>query len=1061
MTASVNSSAAVAPADSASGLDDPRVVRAAQEYLAQAETGGKPSLSEFVARYPDIAEPLGRCLAGLEFVQAAAPHLSQPLDGVAPADGGGAVTGTLGDFRLIREVGRGGMGVVYEAEQISLGRRVALKVLPFAATMDPRHLQRFYNEARAAAGLHHEHIVPVHAVGCERGVHYYAMQFVDGRTLADVIAGLRDGPAPANREQPTAAHGPPPGADPPAADTAPVAAQATSAAPRQAASYRRVAEWGVQAAGALEHAHALGVVHRDVKPANLMIDGRGKLWVTDFGLARFGADTGLTMTGDLVGTLRYMSPEQALARHGLVDHRTDVYALGATLYELLTLRPAFDGKDRAEVLRQIAFDEPRPPRQVERAIPADLETVVLKALVKEPAERYATAQELADDLRRWLGDQPIRARRPSLRLRATKWARRHRPLVLSAGVLLLLALVLLAVSNVVIWVEHERTKTALWEAKLHQKEVDYLAPQLFALRNKSEPKLQRSLKAMDRILAEVEEAPPGPVPELAQAREAVSGQALEFYNELLPLESNRPSLQWEEMWAYVRLGSLHALRDQFAEAQQACEKASAIAAEQFGRRPAPSTSNGNRKVYTILFADEFQDRPAAERTFRKALAHWRAAAPQGLGAVADYRAALACPLEDSTPSPSALNPGDPVPERDDFYGQRIGLLERVLADLPTPRHRCTLVRLLIGYGGDLGAAGRHQDAMAAYRRARDCGEGWRDDVPTDQNYLPLAWDLKELGRIMQDQGQIADAERCFRACLDLIGRQAGGNAAGGMTLFVSINSRSDFARFLFAKGDLDGAVAEYRACLRLDEKAALAHCGLGEALKQQGHFTDALVHYRRGHELGSKIEGWRNPSEQWVQECERLAELDAKLPLVLAGKAEPGGATERLDLAFICATPARQLDATAASFYAAALAAEPRLNGDQPSAPRYNAACAAALAGCGRGHDAATLGQAERSRLRQQALDWLRAELQVWRRLLERGPDKDRRAIAPELNHWLADPDFCGVRGPEALAKLPEPECHDWQRLWEEIADTLAQAERSGTPVPPTSIIFVPPESGR
>jgi hypothetical protein len=205
-----------------------------------------------------------------------------------------------------------------------------------------------------------------------------------------------------------------------------------------------VAEWGIQAAEALEHADALGIVHRDVKPANLMLDGQGKLWVTDFGLARTGVDSGLTVSGDLVGTLRYMSPEQALARHGLVDHRTDVYSLGATLYELLTLRPALDGKDRQELLRQIAFEEPPRPRRLNRAVPPELEIILLKALAKNPAERYATAQELADDLRHWLEDKPIRARRPPLRTRLARWGRRHRPLVTGVVAALLVGLTVLA-----------------------------------------------------------------------------------------------------------------------------------------------------------------------------------------------------------------------------------------------------------------------------------------------------------------------------------------------------------------------------------------------------------------------------------------------------------------------------------------------------------------------------------------------------------------------------------------------------------------------------------------
>src|SRR5438552_4435355 len=187
--------------------------------------------------------------------------------------------------------------------------------------------------------------------------------------------------------------------------TPPVGGLSTEHSIRRPAHFQMVARLGVQAAEALEHAHQLGIVHRDIKPANLLIEGEPgalatgvRLWITDFGLAHCQSQAGLTMTGDLVGTLRYMSPEQALAKRVVVDHRTDIYSLGVTLYELLTLEPAFDGHDRQELLRQIAFDEPRRPRRWNRAIPHELETIVLKALEKNPADRYATAQELADDL---------------------------------------------------------------------------------------------------------------------------------------------------------------------------------------------------------------------------------------------------------------------------------------------------------------------------------------------------------------------------------------------------------------------------------------------------------------------------------------------------------------------------------------------------------------------------------------------------------------------------------------------------------------------------------------
>jgi serine/threonine protein kinase len=425
------------------------------EITDRLHAGEPVDVEAYAARHPELADRLRRLLPALQILDRLS-SFGRPGATARGADDGEEIGRTLGDFRLIREVGRGGMGVVYEAEQLSLGRRVALKVLPFAATMDGRQLQRFQNEARAAAGLHHTNIVPVYAVGCERGVHYYAMQLIEGRTLAEFIAQQRGNASS-------------PGAAGLSAATVTPAAQATSAAPRDTAYFRRAAEWVIQAAEALDCAHSLGVVHRDVKPANLLVDTGGRLWVTDFGLAQMQSDARVTLTGDLVGTLRYMSPEQALAMRLLIDHRTDVYSLGATLNELLTLQPAFPGSDRQELLRQIAFDEPQRPRRINPTIPAELETIVLKALEKDPADRYATAQAFAEDLRRYLMHEPIRARRSSLVQRVWKVARRHPGVTVTATAATVVGLLLgvagLAVNNRMVRQEQLRTQAALTRAE--------------------------------------------------------------------------------------------------------------------------------------------------------------------------------------------------------------------------------------------------------------------------------------------------------------------------------------------------------------------------------------------------------------------------------------------------------------------------------------------------------------------------------------------------------------------------------------------------------------------
>ena len=378
-------------------------------WRERQEQGEAVSPEQLLRENPDLSAELRAHFEALGHLERAL----SPQQGALPE----GVPEVIGDFRILREVGRGGMGVVYEAEQISMRRPVALKLLSLVITASPQAVKRFQREARAGGRLHHTNIVPIYAMGQHGGHWYYTMELVRGSSLSAVLQEVR-------RQQGQIAEEEPPTSAGAGSSTSHLLGTDTGLD----SYYLRAAEMFAGVAEALHLGHTEGVIHRDIKPSNLLLDADGTLKIVDFGLAHQedAAGPSMTMTGDLIGTPVYMSPEQAMAKRVQIDHRTDIYSLGATLYEVLTLRPPFEGRTLQDLCAQIIAKDPLLPRRRNAHVPRDLETIVLKAMAKDRDRRYGSAAEMAHDLRRFAGGEAIRARRVGPLERTWRKVKRHK-----------------------------------------------------------------------------------------------------------------------------------------------------------------------------------------------------------------------------------------------------------------------------------------------------------------------------------------------------------------------------------------------------------------------------------------------------------------------------------------------------------------------------------------------------------------------------------------------------------------------------------------------------------
>jgi serine/threonine protein kinase/Flp pilus assembly protein TadD len=1065
----------------------------------------------------------------------------------------------IGSYKLLEQIGEGGFGVVFLAEQMQpVRRRVALKVLK--PGMDTRQvIARFEAERQALALMDHPNIAHVFDGGATAsGRPYFVMELVRGVPITEFCD-------------------------------------------QSHLSICERLELFLSVCQAVQHAHHKGIIHRDLKPSNVMVtmhDDKAVVKVIDFGIAKATGQqltdkTLFTNFAQMIGTPLYMSPEQAQMNGLDVDTRSDIYSLGVLLYELLTGTTPFD-KERLrtegydEIRRMIREEEPpKPstrlstlaqaatavsasrrsdPKRLRQLLRGELDWIVMKALEKDRNRRYESANALAADVQRYLSDEPVLACPPSVLYRLRKFARCNKAVLVTVSVAVLAAfLVVGVVAGSLGWMARDRS---VRQARLNLEgghaldEAEKACAQALTLTDNPyqwEAVLAEAASAFKRADGLAAQPEAGLEPAVRQRLEALR----------VRLDADENDRRFVARFDEIRLeqSEIHEavnafkLEIAFPAFKKAFQSHYAIA---FGATAPKEVLNlleqRPRPIrHYLVAALEFslayvpREEPQARMWLAAVLAAvdssdpWRQQARAAMEA-RDWQA-LRKHLEGpagARQSPvvllglAARNPWDPKmldlwryirqSYPGDFWANRFlaGVLHYNHQRLEEAIRYYTVAialrpRSLSGYvdlGNALWGKGELDEAIVVYRQAVAlapryaaaqeklaqalCQKGGLDQAIAEQrqtigfrsdsgDYCVLgrllqykghleeaigsykkaieldpkcAWAHNGLGNVLLGKGQFEEAIASYKKAIELDPKYAWSHHGLGEALrhkgqreeavasykkAIELDPKCAWAHnglgnALRDKGQLKEAVASYRTAIELDPKYGWAYYNLGHTLQRQGEFRKALEELRRGHELGSKDPRWRYPSAQWVRQGERLVELDAQLPDFLEGKTTPASPDERIELAGLCSL--KRLHHAAAGFYAQAFLAKPKLADDLGAWHRYNAACAAALAGCGQGKVADKLDSKERARLRRQALDWLRADLEAWGQLLDRELDKTRSAarVTKVLRHWLVDPDFAGVRGPEALGKLPEAEQQSWQEMWGRVADLLKRAQGKAGP---------------
>jgi len=1069
---------------------------------------------------------------------------------LSPADAAGPGSAAQ-RYRILRPHARGGLGEVFVAQDEELHREVALKEIQEQHSDHPDNRARFLLEAEITGGLEHPGIVPVYGLGVYAdGRPFYAMRFIKGDSLKDAIDRFHK----------------------------------ADAAPRQpgerSLALRELLGRFVDVCNAIAYAHSRGVIHRDLKPQNVMLGPYGETLVVDWGLAKPlgrrdaaaglaestwlptpNSASGLTQMGAVAGTPEYMSPEQAAGMIPELGPASDVYSLGATLYCLLTGKPPLHGTDSLRTLVQVQKGEFPPPRQVKPQVPAALEAICLKALAKEPAQRYPSAGELAREVERWLADEAVTAHRERWWQRAARWARHHQAAT-AAGTAALLVALLLGGAGAFAWQREQARREAeqARQAEQQRQMVQATLQDVLRLRSQGSWDGGRALlRHADEQLGE--KGPPELRDQVAQAR-----RQLELVARLDDIRLQASTIvegkmdtagadrEYATVFAEIGLGT----EDESAEVVAQRIRDSGIVAELVAALDAWSVfaQQPSRVEWVLAIARQVDpdpvwrdrardpavrsDRAALERLAGEATAPDQS--PQLVFSVSVRLTQIGGDARDLLRQAWRRHP-------DDFWlafqmatallgrepGEAAGYFRAALALRPGT----SMVHNNLGLA--LAAQGKLEEASQEYRHAiqRDpryaaphtnLGNVLRDQGKREEaiqefrHAMQLNPKLSQphtgLGNLLRDEGKLEEASQELRQAVQLEPTWAGAHYNLGNVLWQLGNREEAIQEYrqaiqrdpklaqphvtlgavlhelgkpeeaiqhlrqgiqlgpkdykphfilgsvLWAQGKQEEAIQEFRRAIQLDPKNALPRNNLGIALRAQGKREEAIQEFRLAIQLDPKYAAPHNglglilaemgQFDEAIQQfqqaaalgrvgatdqarrCERLRDLNRRLPAVLDGKDRPADARELAAFADLCYQPFVKRYAAAARFWTEAFAADTKLAEDWAASNRYNAACCAALAGYGRGNDAARLDDKEKARLRQRALDWLIYELAHWRSLAQSSKADDRALVRKTLQHWQEDSDLAGVRG-DALAKLQQTERDAWKKLWADVKAALGR----------------------